>query len=86
VSLLKLSPKTNLIIRESDFANFKMNNIPTSETTARKQKRFRSCSITRKSQRCKYKVAKCLLSLSFIGGYTSLGLKNVVTVQNAINM
>jgi hypothetical protein len=32
VSLLKLSPKRT-IIRESDFANFKMNNIPTSETT-----------------------------------------------------
>jgi outer membrane protein TolC len=89
VSLLKLSPKTNLIIRESDFANFKMNNIPTSETTAlESRKDLEAVRLQEKASAANIKVAKSAYypQVSFIGGYTSLGLKNVVTVQNAINI
>jgi len=89
VSLLKLSPKTNLVIRESDFANFKMNNIPTSETTAlESRKDLEAVRLQEKASAANIKVAKSAYypQVSLIGGYTSLGLKNVVTVQNAINI
>ena len=89
VSLLKLSPKTNLVIRESDFANFKMNNIPTSENTAlESRKDLEAVRLQEKASAANIKVAKSAYypQVSLIGGYTSLGLKNVVTVQNAINI
>lgn len=89
VSLLKLNAKTNLVIRESDFANFKMNNIPTSETTAlESRKDLAAIRLQEKASIANIKVAKSAYypQVALIGGYTSLGLKNVVTVQNAINI
>jgi hypothetical protein len=38
VTLLKLNPETKLEIRESDFADFQMTNIPTNDTSIRKSK------------------------------------------------
>lgn len=89
VSLLKLSSKTNLVIRESDFANFQMNNIQASETTAlESRKDLEAVKLQEKASVANIKVAKSgyYPQVSLIGGYTSLGLKNVVTVQNAINI
>lgn len=89
VSLLKLSSKTNLVIRESDFANFQMSNIPASETTAlESRKDLEAVKLQEKASVADIKVAKSgyYPQVSLIGGYTSLGLKNVVTVQNAINI
>jgi hypothetical protein len=63
-----------------------MNNIPTSETTALKQKDLELFDY-KKNQRCKYKVAKVPIILKFHSLVVILlGLKNVVTVQNAINI
>lgn len=89
VSLLKLDSKTNLTIRESDFANFQMNNAPTSETTAlESRKDLEAIRLQEKASVANIKVAKSAYypQVAIIGGYTSLGLKNVVTVQNAINI
>jgi hypothetical protein len=59
VSLLKLSPKIDNKEKVT-FANFKMNNIPTSETTIESRKNLEMCSITRKknSAATNIKVAK----------------------------
>ena len=89
VSLLKLDPATNLFIKESDFANFQMNNIPTSETTAlESRKDLEAIRLQEKASLANVKVAKSgyYPQVAIISGYTSLGLKNVVTVQNAINI
>jgi outer membrane protein TolC len=89
ISLLKLSSLTNLVIRESDFANFQMNDIPTNETTAlESRKDLEAVRLQEKASIANIKVAKSgyYPQVTLIGGYTSLGLKNVVTVQNAINI
>lgn len=89
VSLLKLDPKVNLFIRESDFADFQMTNIPTSEATAlESRKDLEAVRLQEKASVANIKVAKSAYypQVAIIGGYTSLGLKNVVTVQNAINI
>jgi outer membrane protein TolC len=89
ISLLKLSSITNLMIRESDFANFQMNNIPANETTAlESRKDLEAVRLQEKASIANIKVAKSgyYPQVTLIGGYTSLGLKNVVTVQNAINI
>lgn len=89
VSLLKLDPKVNLFIRESDFADFQMTNIPTSEATAlESRKDLEAVRLQEKASLANIKVAKSAYypQVAIIGGYTSLGLKNVVTVQNAINI
>jgi outer membrane protein TolC len=89
ISLLKLSSITNLVIRESDFANFQMNDIPTNETTAlESRKDLEAVRLQEKASIANIKVAKSgyYPQVTLIGGYTSLGLKNVVTVQNAINI
>jgi outer membrane protein TolC len=89
ISLLKLSSITNLVIRESDFANFQMNDIPTNETTAlESRKDLEALRLQEKASVANIKVAKSgyYPQVTLIGGYTSLGLKNVVTVQNAINI
>ena len=88
VSLLKLDPQTKLTIRESDFANFKMNNIPTNEQPAlENRKDLEAIRFQEKASQAYIKIAKSgyYPSIALIGGYTALDLKNVVTVQNAMN-
>jgi outer membrane protein TolC len=89
LSLLKLDPKTNLIITESDFANFQMNNIPTTDAVAlENRKDLEAVRLQEKASLANIKIAKSAYypQVSIVGGYTSLGLKNVITVQNAINI
>jgi outer membrane protein TolC len=89
LSLLKLDPKTNLIITESDFANFQMNNIPTTDAVALKNRKdLEAVRLQEKASLANIKVAKSAYypQVAIVGGYTSLGLKNVITVQNAINI
>ena len=89
LSLLKLDPKTNLVINESDFANFQMNNIPTSDAVAlENRKDLEAVRLQEKASLANIKIAKSAYypQVSIVGGYTSLGLKNVITVQNAINI
>ncbi|HJR99901.1 MAG TPA: TolC family protein [Flavobacterium sp.] len=87
-NLLKLDPKTSIEIRESDFANFEMNNIPTDENPAlENRKDLEALRFEEKASQANIKVARSgyYPSLSLIGGYTTLDLKNVVNVQNAMN-
>jgi len=88
VNLLKLDPKTELEVRESDFADFKMDNIPTNETPAlANRKDLEALKLQEKASLDNIKVARSgyYPTLAIVGGYTTLDLKNVVTVQNAMN-
>lgn len=87
-NLLKLDPKTIIEIRESDFYNFETNNVPVDENPAlENRKDLEALRFEEKASQANIKVARSgyYPSLSLIGGYTTLDLKNVVTVQNAMN-
>lgn len=88
-SLLKLEPRTKLEIRESDFANFQMDNIPTNEEPAlANRKDLEAIQLQEKASLANIQIAKSgyYPTISIIGGYTALDLKNVITVQNAMNI
>jgi outer membrane protein TolC len=88
-SLLKMDPKTKLEIRESDFANFQMDNIPTNEEPAlANRKDLAAIQLQEKASIANVQIAKSgyYPTISIIGGYTALDLKNVITVQNAMNI
>jgi outer membrane protein TolC len=88
ITLLKLPVGTQLEIRESDFANFKMDNVPTNEQPAlANRKDLQAVHLQEKASKANIKVAKAAYypSINLIGGYVALDLKNVITVQNAMN-
>jgi outer membrane protein TolC len=88
VSLLKLPTETKLAIRESDFVNFKMDNIPTSDESALlNRKDLEAIRFQGKASQANIRMARSAYypAIALIGGYTALDLKNVVTVQNAMN-
>jgi outer membrane protein TolC len=88
ITLLKLPVGTQLVIRESDFANFKMDNVPTNEQPAlANRKDLQAVQLQEKASKANIKVAKAAYypSINLVGGYVALDLKNVVTVQNAMN-
>ena len=88
VSLLKLPAETKLKINESDFINFQINNVPTDEKPAlENRKDLQAIGYQEKASEASIKMAKSAYypSVSLMGGYASLGLQNVITVQNAIN-
>ncbi|MEL1241543.1 TolC family protein [Flavobacterium flavipallidum] len=87
-NLLKLDPKTIIEIKERDFYNFETNNVPVDENPAlENRKDLEALRFAEKASQANIKVARSgyYPSLSLIGGYTTLDLKNVVTVQNAMN-
>lgn len=89
ITLLKLDAVTKLTIRESDFANFQMNNIPTSDETAVASRQdLEAIRLQEKASLDYVKVAKSgyYPAISLVGGYTAIDLKNVITVQNAMNI
>lgn len=88
VSLLKLPTETKLKINESDFTNFQMDNVPTDEKPAlENRKDLEAVRFQEKASEAGIKMARGAYypSVSLIGGYASLGLQNVITIQNAIN-
>jgi outer membrane protein TolC len=88
VTLLKLPVETKVEVRESDFANFQMDNVPTNEAPAlQNRKDLEAIRFQEKASQANIKMAKSAYypAISLIGGYTALDLKNVVTVQNAMN-
>lgn len=88
VTFLKLDANTNLDIIESEFANLQMSDTPADAQPAlSNRKDLESLNLVEKASLDQIKVAKSgyYPSVSLIGGYTTLDLKNVVTVQNAIN-
>lgn len=89
ITLLKLDDTTKLTIRESDFVNFQMNNIPTSDEIAVANRQdLEAVRLQEKASLDYVKVAKSgyYPAISLVGGYTSIDLKNVITVQNAMNI
>lgn len=89
VTLLKLPADTKLEIKESDFVNFQMDNVPTSDEPAlQNRKDLEAVRFQEKASQANIKIAKSAYypSIAIIGGYTALDLKNVVTVQNAMNI
>ena len=89
VTLLKLNPETKLEIRESDFADFQMTNIPTNDLPAlENRKDLLAVRLQEKASEANIKIAKGAYypAIAVIGGYTSLDLSNVITVQNAMNI
>ncbi|MFE3866554.1 TolC family protein [Flavobacterium sp. LS2P90] len=89
VTLLKLPAGTKLIINESDFANFQMDNVPTNDEPAlQNRKDLEAVRFQEKASQANIKIARSAYypSIAIIGGYTALDLKNVITVQNAMNI
>jgi outer membrane protein TolC len=88
VSLLKMDSQTKLEVRESDFANFQMNNVPINEEPAlENRKDLEAIRLQEKASLANILIAKSgyYPTISLIAGYTALDLKNVITVQNAMN-
>lgn len=88
VTLLKLPVETKLEVRESDFINFQMTNVPVSDQPAMENRKdLQAIKFQEKASLANVKMARGAYypAIALIGGYTSLDLKNVVTVQNAMN-
>lgn len=89
VTLLKLDSETKLVVLESDFANFRMDNVPQDEAPAlQNRKDLESVRLQGKASQSNIKIAKGAYypTLTLIAGYTALNLKNVITVENAMNI
>ncbi len=89
VTLLKLEPETQLVVLESDFSNFKMDNIPDNEAPAlQNRKDLEAVRLQGKASQSNIKIAKSSYypSVTLLAGYTAIDLKNVVTVENAMNL
>ncbi|MCW2120585.1 TolC family protein [Flavobacterium sp. 7A] len=87
-NFLKLDPSTVVEVFESDFANFDMSGIPTSDETALgNRKDLEAVQLAQKASLDNVAIAKSgyYPTLALVGGYTTLDLKNVINVQNAIN-
>jgi len=87
-TLLKLPAETKIEVRESDFTNFKMDNIPTDEKPAlENRKDLDAMRFQEKASLASIKIAQSgyYPSITLVGGYTSLDLRNFINVQNAMN-
>jgi outer membrane protein TolC len=83
-----MDSKTKLEIKESDFADFQVGNIPTNEELALENRKDLESIRLRKASVANVQIAKSgyYPSISIIGGYTALNLQNIITVQNAMNI
>lgn len=89
VTLLKLNSNTKLEIREEDFADFQMTNVPTNDLPAlENRKDLEAIRFQGKASEATIKIAKGSYypAIAIVGGYTALDLSNVITVQNAMNI
>lgn len=89
VTLLKLEPETQLVVLESDFVGFKMDNIPNNEAPAlQNRKDLEAIRLQGKASQSNIKIAKGSYypTVTLLAGYTAIDLKNVVTVENAMNV
>jgi outer membrane protein TolC len=89
VTLLKLNPNTKLEIREEDFADFQMTNVPSNDLPAlENRKDLESIRFKGKASEASIRIAKGSYypAIAIVGGYTALDLSNVITVQNAMNI
>jgi outer membrane protein TolC len=87
VTLLKLDPETQLVVVESDFVNFQMNNIPTNEQQAiDNRKDLEAVRFQGKASQANIKIAKSAYypSIALLSGYTAIDIKNAINIQNAM--
>ncbi|MCV9930117.1 TolC family protein [Flavobacterium sp. LS1R49] len=88
ITLLKLDPATKLYVRESDFINFKTDNIPSNEQPAlENRKDLEALRYQEKASESNIQMAKSAYypSISLLGGYAAVDVRNILTVQNAMN-
>jgi len=87
-TLLKLAPETKLQVNEDDFFNLKTNNAPTTDALAlESRKDLEAIRLQSKASEANVKIAKAgyYPTLSLLGGYTALDLKDIITVKYAMN-
>jgi outer membrane protein TolC len=87
-TLLKLDPTVKLAVNENDFFSLKTGNAPTSDALAlENRKDLEAIRFQQKASEANVKVAKSgyYPSLSLLGGYTALDLKDFITVKYAMN-
>lgn len=87
-TLLKIDTNTKLEVDETDFFNLKTDNAPKSDAVAlENRKDLEAIHFQQKASEANIKIAKSgyYPSISLIGGYTALDLKDIVTVKYAMN-
>ena len=87
-TLLKLKPETQLEIREADFVNFEMTNVPSNDVPAFENRQdLQSLRYKAKATEANIKIAKSAYypTISLVAGYATIDLSNVIAVQNAMN-
>ncbi|MFD1602646.1 TolC family protein [Flavobacterium artemisiae] len=88
VTLLKLDPSVKIQVNEDDFFNLKTANAPTSDAMAlENRKDLEAIRLQQKASESNVKIAKAgyYPTLSLLGGYTALDLKDIITVKYAMN-
>ncbi len=87
-TLLKLKPETQLEIREADFVNFEMTNVPSNDIPAFENRQdLQSLRYKAKASEANIKIAKSAYypTIALVAGYATIDLSNVIAVQNAMN-
>ncbi|MFN7099148.1 MAG: TolC family protein [Flavobacterium sp.] len=87
-TLLKLNPETQLEIREADFVNFEMTNVPSNDVPAFENRQdLQSLRYKSKASEANIKIAKSAYypTIALVAGYATIDLSNVIAVQNAMN-
>ncbi|WP_343618592.1 TolC family protein [Flavobacterium sp.] len=87
-TLLKLEPSVKIQVNEEDFFNLKTTNAPTSDAIAlENRKDLEAIRLQQKASEANVKIAKSgyYPTLSLLGGYTALDLKDIITVKYAMN-
>lgn len=87
-TILKLDPSVKIEVNEEDFFNLKTTNAPTSDAMAlENRKDLEAIRLQQKASEANIKIAKATYypTLSLLGGYTALDLKDIITVKYAMN-
>lgn len=87
-TFLKLDPSVKIQVNEDDFFNLKTTNAPTSDAMAlENRKDLEAIRLQQKASEANIKIAKAgyYPTLSLLGGYTALDLKDIITVKYAMN-
>ncbi|MCC9071358.1 TolC family protein [Flavobacterium sp. F-65] len=88
ITLLKLDSSTKIAVGENDFINYKTDNIPTNEQPAlENRKDLEALRYQEKASESSIKMAKSAYypTVSLLGGYAAVDVRNILTVQNAMN-
>lgn len=87
-TLLKLDSSTKITVGENDFINYKTDNIPSNEQPAlQNRKDLEALRYQEKASESSIKMAKSAYypTVSLLGGYAAVDVRNILTVQNAMN-